>query len=375
MRRLLKTIIEILDGTPAVYGDRRRGQSVAELALVTPLLIILLMGLVEIGWFASNYISLLEVTRTGARYGTVQTGDFSPTEWNNNYSVFPPLQPAPPAPPIIYTPDELIRAQARNCGDVLRDERFQGFFNLLTCVMLQSMDPLELRTNGHDDMVVSTFALQAVKRSEMQAVDTITPATNWTPSLDKSLIATIPQEERQVLVVGRWPVNANECNYDAAGNPAQDEDTRDPFDYIQDPAPARNWKPLDAALPDAENNRIYYELLGWDPFDTGNPENQVGFVYYGQHFISNSNGKCTGSEWSDREVENLMNGVGFSLTAVQRENLPNQGVVLVEVFWQHELLLKNPVFNPVFTILGNDTTIYVWSAFPVPAVEPHIRFN
>ncbi|MCB9456187.1 MAG: pilus assembly protein [Anaerolineaceae bacterium] len=374
MRRLLKTILEILDGTPAVYGDRRRGQSVAELALVTPLLIILLMGLAEVGWFASNYISLLEVTRTGARYGTVQTGYFSPLEWNNNYTEFPPLQPQPPAPPIVYTPEELIRAQARSCDDIQRDELFQGFFNLLSCVMLQSMDPLQLRTNGADDIVVSAFALQAIDRDEMVAVDAShNPTTNWTTNLDKSLfpITQIPKDQRQVLVVGRWPVNANECNYDDTGASAQGE--RDPFDYIQ--SNQREFWLRNTALPDTENNRAYYELLGMDVFDPGNPEDQVGFVYYGQHVISDSNGRCTGSEWSIREVETLMNGIGFSLNDPQRDMLPNQGMVLVELFWQHELLLKNPVFNPVFTILGDSTIIYVWSAFPVPAVEPHIQFN
>ena len=44
-----KKIFRILDGTPAVYGQYSRGQSLVELALVTPLLIVLLMGLAEIG--------------------------------------------------------------------------------------------------------------------------------------------------------------------------------------------------------------------------------------------------------------------------------------------------------------------------------------
>jgi len=56
-------IIQLLDGTPAVYGKRQSGQSVVELALITPILIILLAGLVEIGWFANNYLNLLDVTR------------------------------------------------------------------------------------------------------------------------------------------------------------------------------------------------------------------------------------------------------------------------------------------------------------------------
>jgi hypothetical protein len=51
MRKVLRKILEILDGTPAVYGKQKgwNGQSVVELSLVTPILIVLLMGLAEIG--------------------------------------------------------------------------------------------------------------------------------------------------------------------------------------------------------------------------------------------------------------------------------------------------------------------------------------
>lgn len=354
MPKFLRVIIEILDGTPAVYGDRRRGQSVAELALVTPLLIILLMGLAEIGWFASNYITLLEVTRTGARYGTVQTGDFVPQKWNNSLSdVPPPLSDPPPVP----DPNALQR-QARICGDVAAVQEVQGFFNLLACVMEQSLDPLTIRENGVDDMVVSAIALQSVDYDEINALN-----STWASKLDLLPSGDVPQSYPQVLVVGRWPTNANECNIDATGTPTQGD--RDPFDYIKDDF-------RDNQLVNGEV--VYYELEGYDSLDAGNPEHQVGFTWTGQHEITGTGGNCIGSEWSSREIEDLVNGLGFSLDEAQREMLPNQGIVLVEIFWQHELLLKNPVFNPVFTILGDNTTIYVWSVFPVPAVEPHIQY-
>lgn len=377
MRKLIKIILEILDGTPAVYGDRRRGQSVAELALVTPLLIVLLMGLAEVGWFASNYIALLEVTRTGARFGTVQTGNFSPLAWNNAFSEVPP--PVPPAP----DPDPYATVRgARNCGDVQSVQNKAGFFNLLACVMVQSMDPLTLRDdNGEDDIVVSAFALLSVDRDEVATVPVVGPG--WATSLEGSLFppAEIPINQRQVLVAGRWPTNTNECNVDpSTGNPIQGVD-RDPFDYIKD----NQWNYIlrDAAQPDGPDNRILYEVAGdaaghvagIDSINATSPEHQIGFSWFGQHTISYSNGHCIGSEWSVRDVENLMNGFGFELNPEQRSLLPSQGMVMVELFWQHELLLKNPVFNPVFTMLGDRTTIYVWSAFPIPAVEPHIQFN
>ncbi|MBK8028832.1 MAG: pilus assembly protein [Chloroflexi bacterium] len=72
MLRTLAKIVQILDDTPAIYGERRKGQSVVELALVTPILIILLAGLIEVGWFANNYLTLLDVSRAAraARYGS-----------------------------------------------------------------------------------------------------------------------------------------------------------------------------------------------------------------------------------------------------------------------------------------------------------------
>lgn len=78
MRMLLLKIVRLLDGTPAVYGKRQSGQSVVELALITPILIILLAGLIEIGWFANNYLTLLDVTRAGARRGAVLQDQKSP---------------------------------------------------------------------------------------------------------------------------------------------------------------------------------------------------------------------------------------------------------------------------------------------------------
>jgi len=57
--------------------------------------------------------------------------------------------------------------------------------------------------------------------------------------------------------------------------------------------------------------------------------------------------------------------------------LPGQGMALVELYWQHEMLLQMPLLSPVFTAVGNsdgNMVIYVWAAFPLPEVEPFIVF-
>jgi hypothetical protein len=48
----------------------QRGQSLLELALTLPLVLLLLAGLVEIGFFINEYIDVIDATREAARFGT-----------------------------------------------------------------------------------------------------------------------------------------------------------------------------------------------------------------------------------------------------------------------------------------------------------------
>jgi hypothetical protein len=403
MQKVLRKILEILDGTPAVYGKQKgwNGQSVVELSLVTPILIVLLMGLAEIGWFANNFLILLEVTRVGARYGTTQTGETSPLAWNNDASRSP------------YTSfDDTIdliggrsKFDYRDCS-IIRDpnnREVQGFYNSIACVMRQQMDPLVLSPdNGVDDIVISAFSLQAINPSTLPgtsfyqfptgSVASQNPMAQITPSLDSAM-----QNNNQVIVVGRYPSNANECTVNALGDPVELE--RDPFDYFQDSR--RNYQLINPALADSEDNRNFVELEGYDspsyaPYIETDPleaqpspvrERQRGWVFFSQHGISDlidpvsSAKNCFGSEWSIREIQELFNITSFIIgtDATKREQeqarIPSQGMVMVEMFWQHELLLKNPIFNPVWTILGDNTTVSVWAAFPLPATEPRINIE
>jgi hypothetical protein len=186
------------------------------------------------------------------------------------------------------------------------------------------------------------------------------------------------------VVVGRYPTNANECNYDPNGTVNMNRE-RDPFDYI------RNNGNLDYVMlddngalstgPNARRSNLeLYTLINGTPtldgYDTI-PEKQRGFMWYGQHAAAGTG--CTGSEWSLKDVERLINAQAFSAGDTRtRSVIPSQGLVLVEVFWQHDTLSQfiglAPVISPVFSILGEDTTIAVWAAFPLPSVEPRIKF-
>ena len=51
MRELVRKILQILDGTPAVYGKKQRGQSIVEMTIITPLLIFWYLALWRlVGW-------------------------------------------------------------------------------------------------------------------------------------------------------------------------------------------------------------------------------------------------------------------------------------------------------------------------------------
>ncbi len=388
MRKLLRKLLEILDGTPAVYGKKQRGQSVVELALVSPLLVILIAGLAEIGYFAHNYITVMEVARMGARTGTVQDGERSPLRWDNAGSIVRsrPGDGASQAERNAY--NEWVGTY-RYCGSDYPGTKI-GFYNYLACIMQASMDPLTFRENRAptddwpDEIVISGFAIQAITPS--QVPEPMRSQIDW-PMNDPSLLiedavpsATTPQ----LVVVGRYPTNANECNYDADGTVNMNRE-RDPFDYIRNNG-TLDFVRLDAdgrLTTDPNGQRSNLELstvVSGNPvlygYDTM-PERQRGFMWYGQHSVAGTG--CTGSEWSLKDVERLINGQAFSRGDTRtRSVIPSQGLVLVELFWRHETLSQfvglAPIISPVFSILGNDTTIAVWAAFPLPSVEPRIKF-
>jgi TadE-like protein len=393
MRRVLKKLLEILDGTPAEYGIRQRGQSVLELALVSPLLVILIAGLAEIGWFANNYLILLEVTRVGARTATVQQNETSPLFWEDPQNG---LLAGSVAPAITDPNLGALLLRYRNCNptDIAAGVVRIGFYNFLTCVMLNSMNPL--RTEGFDftetgpkndpdtgapypdDIVISAFAVQTIQPLIDIPDLALRNKVEW-PLKDPSLVTygnTPDPNAPQGVVVGRYPSNANECS---------STHERDPFDYITDGGLTRyavgsKWYDLELTVTDDVTGDV--DLFGYDT----TPETQVGFVWKGTHI--NTKTGCVGSDWTVKDIERLINLQGFGLKQIdpsvatnyqnQRRFVPSQGIVLVELHWKHETLSQfvglSPVVSPVFAILGTSTTVSVWAIFPLPTTEPRIDF-
>jgi len=271
MRRLSQKILRVLDGSPGALGGYQRGQSLVELLLITPLLIIMVAGIIEIGWYANHVLILLEVTRVGARQATLFTGEYGYQAWDESATIHPIAYKltngftattdkptmgtfggttgalyavgAPPGTPPIAA------ANYRNC-DILGQNR--GFYNSVVCSMMSALDPLSLKGRAPstsdilakrirvnysyptlkgreypggriaytydyselflypDDIVVSVFALQAINNATATQKQALVSDPN-TYARTADFGNRFPRGY-QVVVVGRYPKAANECN-------------------------------------------------------------------------------------------------------------------------------------------------------------------
>lgn len=70
--------------------QRRKGQSIVEMALVLPILLLLVFGIVDLGWYIYGYSTLYQAARNGAREASMlppQPGRVAPkgtTDTTNN---------------------------------------------------------------------------------------------------------------------------------------------------------------------------------------------------------------------------------------------------------------------------------------------------
>jgi hypothetical protein len=416
MKRLVHAILRVLDGAPRPQSrGAQAGQSLLEMAFIIPLLAIMIAGIVEIGWFANRYLTLLEVTRVGARAGTVLTGEFSPLSWNELASAHPVVHLR------AYGLSEAeIPGESRNYRDCNLVTTNTGFYNFIACTMLNSFEPLRLAGRAPtstanavkvirdrqgnvintipfpDDIVISVFATQAINNANPNTITLPSLATDprqyqlavalFSRTYNFEAIPATAGRFRpgpQVIVVGRYPKRANECNvYDDNGTrvvvPGQD-----PFDYI--PNNAR-----DAILVAGQPRFIELEGLDPNPDYTQQAEAQLGFVWTAQKLRTDlmNAGRpalCWGSDFDSADVEALINlptfidedPPGVAPWNLRRAAIPSNGIVIVEMFWQHEPLLRFPFVEPIIAAFGdvNNIVISAWASFPVPAAEPNIIYG
>lgn len=323
MRATFRRLLAVLDGRPT----GARGQSLVELTLTLPILLVMLMGLTEIGWYANNYLTLLDVVREAGRFGA--TGD--PMTWadgeEKNYhrmdceELSDKFNKKPFETNTLWPGPDLSAYGYRIAG-----ERPIGYYDGVACSVINNMEPLRF-DDAKDDIVVSVFSFAVVN--------------SGTPSA-------------YVKIVGRYPARANECQID---------DVFDPFDFQGAIGPDGRMMGNGSGMDQDEDHSRYDPE--WD--------NVRGYVFRGNHQHDYGAGMpCLGSEFSTAEVEAMLNFDGDPDRARKIAQTTNFGLVLVEIFWSHDQLLGLPWFRlgPV----GEGQIIHVWAFFPVSAAEPDIEF-
>jgi len=276
MRHIAKKIFTVLDGQTSSDGHRQRGQSTLELALTMPILLVLLASIIEMGWFANNYLILLEATRIGSRLGTQLSGDAGPIAWEmesitlENGDTVPSRAATLPVGAYVDAADREWSNAVRHCSD---GSLTIGFYSSIACATYTALIPLD-RTFDYDlhespnpddtgldqmlidnglitnDIVVSVFSLNRIAARDSDECDGICDGDSGfirpyevlqdicdndptDPECidrdDDGLYDGLPESEdgtrvldgSQVIVTGRYPSNANECA----------DDNRDPFDF------------------------------------------------------------------------------------------------------------------------------------------------
>jgi hypothetical protein len=321
MQKGLKKFLAVLDGRPTGM----RGQSLVELAITFPIFMLMMVGMVEIGWFANNYLILSDVVRSAGRWGSLR----DPMEWvqgeeknyqrldcdirGDTYNTY--TQPG--EPDVTSRPITLPGFFDGTEGSDL------GFFDGVACSVITNMPPLRLN-DDQDDIVVSVFSYGRFDNCGSGPC---------------------------IKVTGRYPSGQNEC----------EDDSRDPFDFINN------------NIFDPEEELSDYPAF--NPIDGGGRSSDGfrGFVFRGNQLATTS---CLGSKFSLDWMEERLNAglVDESvpdMTALELGMIPNYGLVLVEVTYGSDQLLG----LPFFTWAGDPIVIHIWSIFPVSAAEPDVQPN
>jgi hypothetical protein len=308
---MLRKFISWLNGRSA----SSRGQSLVELTVSLPLFLIMLLGLAEIGWYANNYLTLLDVVREAGRFGSTR----DPMRWIDGEELSYSRMDCE------ALDDHFDKFDGENTtgwngpnidsygfyGRTLPSlDRPVGYYDGVACTAVRNMDPLVFK-DAKDDVVVSVFSFIVLNEGTSSA---------------------------EIRIVGRYPSQANECS-----------DEGDPFDWNHDG---------DASDPNEDPTR-------WE----ASSDNVRGYVFRGNHHVEG--GSCLGSEFSTQEVQDMLNFTGDPDRVRKMEQTTNYGLVLVEVFWAHKQLLGLPWFN--LGPMNEDQIIHVWTFFPVSAAEPDVE--
>jgi len=355
MRGYLKGVIRRLDG----QTTGARGQSLIELAFTAPILVLMILGLVEIGFLANNYLTLMDVVRETARRAVVEdvhawplkgARDFHRLDCDQDagyYNMIPGQSPGTNGYRDLGNPRG---PQGLGYGPASNDKKPLSFFDGLTCHAIAIMEPLKFddANDAKDDVVISVISYAMIDYNTI-------PAEKLAPGWAAQIQAN-PKQGYRVTVTGRYPMENRFCiGADGSG------DVRDPFDFLR-PEYLVNAH----AGPGVADPGEPYSAENADYNLTGTSQGVRGYVFTGK---AEANEGCLGSRFTVQEIENMLNlPLDTSLSAAK---VPNGGLIIVEMHWQHHPLFLGPLFQG-FTSGNkrNDPVLYIWAIFPVSSAEP-----
>lgn len=183
----------------ALNGRSRRGQSLVELTLTLPILLLLLFGLVEIGWYANSYLTLLDASREAGRFGA----NLNPLEqwqfgWTDNVYRHNCCSGQ-------YAPETCVKNDRSDMPELIRDpvngyegEIPFGYYDAVACRLIDNLPPLVFDWE-RDEVVVSVFSYTAydadrVARGEtpFTRIDPLYPAAGRYPSERNQCVPASP---------------------------------------------------------------------------------------------------------------------------------------------------------------------------------------
>jgi hypothetical protein len=437
MRRTVQKILDVLDGKPAVRTTRSgqlpdaapptaqhgsfqhrphqrrpflRGQSLVEMTITFPILIMMIVSTAEIGFLANNYLTLMDVVREGARRsvtqqvttfpvgGMVSNDPATRTDGARNYQRLDCEQPtaADPVAPFfnltganIDTPRGPAGLNYFNPGTDVK----LGFYDRVMCEAINNMQPLVFDDPAddaglnvsRDDLVISVVSYVTVD------LNALSPAGSQ----------IVPLRDRYgrhyIIVTGRYPMENRYCT----------GDYRDPFDFWhpnfvadantglfatigaaneQNPEAYNRdvrelYNPTAKNIPD-ENNPGTWVV---NPRYTANPRifnSNRGLVTQSQGIRGyaltgamrdDANPSCLGSKFTIGRIEDTLNAAVGVAVPEFRESMPNGALVIVEMQWEHTAWFLGPFTAGFRDEAGNpiaNPLLYVFAIFPVNNATP-----
>jgi len=296
----------------------RRGQSLVEVTLFLPLLLMMLAGLIEFGFALNQYLNTLDAAREGARFSSDGDPRFRAACGDNDDDDIldgdlvaddgcpggPSQQGTVPDNPIIWpvgsNPPSPIVEGDPYCGT-------SDFYMQTACVALQTVSPVPLDPQ-RDDVIVSVFRV---------------------------LSGT---------VVSRWPNCMPDQNFDCVNDPPTGTETLGEWHLFGYGDQCANREDDDA------DGEVDDGCAGGPPV-VGAPEGSCDAA------LPN----CHPSRLSTSEIESRLDPAA-----------PNTAALLVEIFFSYNQILKLPWLAP---FVPDPVQMHTYTIVPLPAAEPTLTIT